>query len=137
MAAALQVRVVLDSPTPVYRQIADALRALCIDGRLTPGTKLPTIRELAASLGIHFNTVAEAYRVLADEGFLLIDGRRGVTVLDRQRPRTPNASAQADASSRLRNLIAELQSTGLSPDWIRSQLDAALKSHNLREANTK
>jgi DNA-binding transcriptional regulator YhcF (GntR family) len=44
------------------------------------------VRELAASLGIHFHTVAEAYRVLTDEGFLLIDGRRGATILDRAQP---------------------------------------------------
>ncbi len=128
MAASLQIRVVLDSPTPVYRQIVDALRSLCVDGRLSPGTRLPTVRELAASLGIHFNTVAEAYRVLADEGFLLIEGRRGVTILDRQRPRTPSANAQAEASSRLRNLIAELQSRGLSQDWIRHETEAALEA---------
>jgi DNA-binding transcriptional regulator YhcF (GntR family) len=127
----LQIRVLLDAPTPVYRQIADALRAHCVEGRLTPGTKLPTVRALAASLGIHFNTVAEAYRLLADEGWLSLDGRRGATLLDRRQPRTPNLSAQAAASSRLRHLIAELQSTGLSPDWIRSQLDAALQPHVL------
>jgi DNA-binding transcriptional regulator YhcF (GntR family) len=86
------------------------------------------VRELAASLGIHFNTVAEAYRVLADEGFLAIEGRRGATILDRALPRTPNASAQADAGSRLRHLVAELQSKGLSPDWIRSETEAALLS---------
>jgi GntR family transcriptional regulator len=128
MPSSLQIRIVLDSPTPVYRQIVDALRSLCVDGRLSPGAKLPTVRELAASLGIHFNTVAEAYRVLAEEGFLLIEGRRGVTILDRQRPRTPNATAQADASSRLRNLIAELQARGLSPDWIRHETEAALEA---------
>ncbi|MGA7158927.1 MAG: GntR family transcriptional regulator [Acidobacteriaceae bacterium] len=127
MSAPLQIRVVLDSPTPVYRQIADALRALCVDGRLTPGTKLPTVRELASSLGVHFNTVAEAYRLLSDEGWLIAEGRRGVTILDRQRPRSPNATAKADASSRLRHLLAELQAQGLSHDWIRQETEAALE----------
>jgi DNA-binding transcriptional regulator YhcF (GntR family) len=129
MASSLQIRVVLDSPTPVYRQIVDAIRAYCVSGSLVPGTKLPPVRELAASLGIHFNTVAEAYRVLADEGWLLIEGRRGATILDRQRPRTPNSTAQADASSRLRHLIAELQAKGLSQDWIRHETEAALEAN--------
>ena len=128
MAAALQIRVVLDSPTPVYRQIADAIRTHCVSGRLSPGTRLPTVRELAASLGIHFNTVAEAYRVLSDEGWLLIEGRRGVSILDRQLPRTPNATARADARSRLRHLIAELQALGLSQAWIRRETEAALET---------
>jgi GntR family transcriptional regulator len=128
MPPSLQIRVILDGPVPVYRQIVDAIRAHIVAGRLTPGTKLPTVRELAASLGIHFNTVAEAYRVLADEGFLSIEGRRGATILDRALPLTPKASAQADAGSRLRHLVAELQSKGLSPDWIRSETEAALLS---------
>jgi len=126
----LQIRVTLDGPTPVYRQIVDAIRAPIVAGRLTPGTRLPTVRELAASLGIHFNTVAEAYRVLADEGFLSIEGRRGATILDRAQPRAPNATAQADAGSRLRHLIAELQSKGLTPDWIRRETEAALLSES-------
>jgi GntR family transcriptional regulator len=126
MPPSLQIRVTLDGPTPVYRQIVDAIRAHIVAGRLTPGTRLPTVRELAASLGIHFNTVAEAYRVLADEGFLSIEGRRGATILDRAQPRAPSASAQADAGSRLRHLIAELQSKGLTPDWIRNETEAAL-----------
>jgi GntR family transcriptional regulator len=130
MNTSLQIRVVLDSPTPVYRQITDAIRAYCVAGRLTAGTKLPTVRELAASLGIHFNTVAEAYRVLSDEGWLLIEGRRGATILDRQRPRPPNLTAQANASSRLRHLIAELEAKGLSQDWIRRETEAALEAHN-------
>jgi GntR family transcriptional regulator len=130
MSNALQIRVLLDGPTPVYRQIVDAIRAHIVAGRLTPGTRLPTVRELAASLGIHFNTVAEAYRVLADEGFLSIEGRRGATILDRAQPRVPNATAQADAGSRLRHLIAELQSKGLTPDWIRRETEAALLSES-------
>ena len=126
MSNALQIRVVLDGPVPVYRQIVDAIRAHIVGGRLAPGTKLPTVRALAASLGIHFNTVAEAYRVLAEEGFLSIEGRRGAIILDRAQPRSPSPTAQADAGSRLRHLIAELQSKGLTPDWIRSETEAAL-----------
>lgn len=126
----LEISIVLDAAVPVYRQIADAIRTYCVGGALQPGMKLPTVRDLAASLGIHFNTVAEAYRVLADEGFLSIEGRRGATILDRAQPRVPNATAQADAGSRLRHLIAELQSKGLTPDWIRRETEAALLSES-------
>jgi GntR family transcriptional regulator len=124
----LQIRVILDGPTPVYRQIVDDLRSHIVAGRLTAGTKLPTVRDLAASLGIHFNTVAEAYRVLADEGFLAIEGRRGVTILDRAQPAAPTQDATADAASRLRNLVAELQSKGFGEHWILTEVASALKS---------
>jgi GntR family transcriptional regulator len=124
----LQIRVTLDGPVPVYRQIVDALRAHIVDGRLTPGTRLPTVRDLAASLGIHFNTVAEAYRVLADEGFLAIEGRRGATILDRAQPAAPNQDATAEGASRLRHFVAELQSKGFREDWILTEVISALKS---------
>ncbi|MBW4040064.1 MAG: GntR family transcriptional regulator [Acidobacteria bacterium] len=124
----LEIRVVLNSSTPVYRQVADAIRAHCVAGRLAAGTKLPTVRELAASLGIHFNTVAEAYRVLSDEGWLRIEGRRGATVMDRQQPRMPSVAAQAVEGSRLRHLIAELRAKGLSQEWIWKEMEAALET---------
>jgi DNA-binding transcriptional regulator YhcF (GntR family) len=65
----------LHSPIPLYRQIADAIRTLLVAGTLVPGDILPPVRRLAIDLGLHFNTVAEAYRALALEGWL--DLRRG------------------------------------------------------------
>ncbi len=128
MTPPLEIRVTLDGPVPVYRQIVDAIRAHCVAGHLTPGEKLPTVRELAASLGIHFNTVAEAYRVLADEGWLSLERRRGATVLDRRQPRAPAATTHMGESNRLRHLIAELQAKGFTHDWIRREVTAALEN---------
>ena len=70
MAGALRVSLNLESPIPAYRQIADDLRRHLVDERLKPGDLLPPIRQLALDLGVHFNTVALAYRLLADEGWL-------------------------------------------------------------------
>ncbi len=57
-------------------QIIDAIR----DGRLAPGTRLPTVRELAAELGLAVNTVARAYRELEAAGLLETRGRFGTYV---------------------------------------------------------
>ena len=70
MAGAPLVAINLSSPTPVYRQIAHDLRRHLVEQRLKPGDLLPPIRQLALDLGVHFNTVALAYRLLADEGWL-------------------------------------------------------------------
>jgi len=122
------ITITLDSPTPVYRQIADALRTHCVSGALQPGAKLPTVRDLAASLGIHFNTVAEAYRVLAEEGWLSLERRRGATILDREKPRAPNPTAQANEGGRLHHLVSELRAKGFTKDWIRREVLAALET---------
>src|SRR6202012_3809883 len=72
-----QLRIDPDLPVPVYRQVVDGLRSLLVERALEPGDALPTVRELGMELGVHFNTVAEAYRLLAAEGWLDLRRRRG------------------------------------------------------------
>jgi len=70
---------------PIYRQIVDQLRQLIAAGTLRPGAPLPSVRQLAADLGVNLNTVAIAYRELASEGLVEIKHGRGARVTaDRQ-----------------------------------------------------
>ncbi len=59
------------SRTPLWRQLAEALRLLILDGRLTLQTRLPGERELAAALNVSRTTIASALGQLREEGFLL------------------------------------------------------------------
>lgn len=113
-----------DSPVPAYRQIADALRRHLVDGHLKPGDHLPPVRQLALDLGVHFNTVAHAYRDLAEEGWLDLRRKRGALVVARDMPRTPDPPRVEALMARLRDLVAELRSEGLT----HAQLTAALRS---------
>jgi GntR family transcriptional regulator len=106
------IRIDLKSTTPVYRQIADALRALVVEKKLQPGDRLPTVRELGMELVVHHNTVAQAYRELASEGWLELVRGRGAAVRDRTRPR-PTKAVEANFEKRLRELIAIARSNGL------------------------
>ncbi len=65
---------------PIYRQIVDQLRQLIAAGILQPGDPLPSVRQLAADLGVNLNTVAIAYRELAGEGLVEIKHGRGARV---------------------------------------------------------
>jgi DNA-binding transcriptional regulator YhcF (GntR family) len=114
MKARPAIRIDLASPVPAYRQIAGALRALLVAGAFPVGDPLPTVRQLAVDLGVHHNTVAEAYRLLADEGWLALRRRHGAIVLDRSRPRPPR-EARTSLLRRLRELTAEAQAAGLAP----------------------
>jgi len=69
------VRVDTSSPVPPYEQIRARLAALITTGRLPEGERLPTVRQLAADLGLSAGTVARAYREL--EAAALIRTRRG------------------------------------------------------------
>ncbi|MBS2963023.1 aminotransferase class I/II-fold pyridoxal phosphate-dependent enzyme [Actinocrinis puniceicyclus] len=70
--------------------IAASIEAAITHGRLSPGTALPPVRELAAQLGVNPNTAASAYRLLRDRGTVETRGRHGTQV--RERPATSPAS---------------------------------------------
>lgn len=70
--------------------IAANIEAAISYGRLSPGSALPPVRELAAQLGVNANTAASAYRLLRDRGTVETHGRHGTQV--RNRPATSPAS---------------------------------------------
>lgn len=57
-------------PRPIYEQVRDALRQLILTGAIAPGEKLPSVRELAASLAINPNTIQRSYRELEALGLI-------------------------------------------------------------------
>jgi DNA-binding transcriptional regulator YhcF (GntR family) len=118
----LTIAVDLNASTPVYRQIVDALRHHLVEGRLRPGDLLPPVRQLAIDLGVHFNTVAQAYRLLAEEGWLDLRRRRGAMVLDRSHPAPPDRREQERSLHRLREVIAQLRAEGIPARSIAGRL---------------
>lgn len=65
----------------LYLQLAQAIRERIAAGALSPGTKLPSTREAAESLGVNRATVVEAYRWLRDEGWVRSGVGAGTFVL--------------------------------------------------------
>ena len=122
MAGALRVSVNLESPIPAYRQIAHELRRHLVEERLKPGDLLPPIRQLALDLGVHFNTVALAYRLLADEGWLQLQRRRGATVVARNAPRAVDRREVDGLLRQLSQIAAQLRGAGMSSRQISSAL---------------
>jgi DNA-binding transcriptional regulator YhcF (GntR family) len=123
----LAIEIHTDSPLPVYRQIADALRHHLVAARLKPGDLLPPVRQLAVDLGVHFNTVAQAYRILADEGWVDLKRRRGALVLERTAPRRRDEPRVDALLTRLRDLTAELRSAGVTQTQIAAAVRRAAK----------
>lgn len=71
----MKIPLVRQSPQPLYLQIRDYLSRLIQSGKLSPGTRLPSIRALSASIQVNKLTVIEAYGVLEADG--LIQPRQG------------------------------------------------------------
>jgi GntR family transcriptional regulator/MocR family aminotransferase len=72
---ALRIFIDRNAPTPLWRQISCALRALVDTGRLQPGQRLPSSRRFADELHVSRNTILAAYDDLAAQD--LLDGRTG------------------------------------------------------------
>ncbi|RSN04122.1 GntR family transcriptional regulator [Nonomuraea sp. WAC 01424] len=79
------------------RGVEDALRAALRDGRLPPGTRLPSTRALAAGLGLARGTVSAAYDQLAEEGYLSTRPGSGTVVADVPPP-SPRAASPRPAA---------------------------------------
>lgn len=126
MTPAPVLRIDLASPTPVYRQVAASLRTVLVAGELGEGDQLPTIRELAVDLGVHRNTIAEAYRVLAAEGWIELRRRHGARVVARPTP-VADAAGAAVFERRLRELAAEALASGLTRPSVGASLRAAAR----------
>ncbi len=118
------LRIDMDGADPVWRQIADQVRSLLVSGRLKPGARLATVRELAVDLGVNHNTVAEAYRRLAGEGFISLERGVGAVVVERAAPRA-NAGEQEKFGRKLRELIAQARAAGVAAPAVKAALERA------------
>ncbi|WP_062347089.1 GntR family transcriptional regulator [Herbidospora yilanensis] len=65
------------SPVPPFEQLRAQLARQIHDRTLAVGARLPTIRHLAADLGLAVNTVGRAYRELEEAGLIETRGRAG------------------------------------------------------------
>jgi GntR family transcriptional regulator/MocR family aminotransferase len=90
-----------DAALPPFLQIARALAADIQRGRLGPGDRLPGSRQLAASLGVHRNTVLAALAELTAEGWIETAAGRGTFVTrELPDPRAPVRSRRSGADAR-------------------------------------
>ncbi len=69
---------------PVYEQIKENFKSLIVTGAMVEGESLPSVRELAAVLGINPNTIQRSYKELEQEGFIYSVRAKGSVVAPRK-----------------------------------------------------
>ena len=94
---------------PIYRQVADEIKALIARGSLSEGMALPPVRQVADDLGVNLNTIAAAYRELQKEGLLKVRHGAGAVVSSRRLAQ----QSDADLRKALRASLAHLVLAGL------------------------
>ncbi len=115
----------LEGVVPLYRQIADGVRGLIAGGRLGEGDTLPSVRKLGGMLGVNLNTVAKAYRVLAEEGVVELRHGAAARVLA---PPPPEDARPLDeeAARQLVDAVGKLKVRGASEDAVREVFEGAM-----------
>lgn len=108
------VRIDANSAVPPFEQLRAQLVDAIRSGELAPGTGLPTVRQLAADLGLAKNTVARAYQALEADGLVRGEGRNGTVVLDRAATVDPGTATRLAAAAR--RYLAEVSRLGAHTD---------------------
>ena len=95
-------------PRPIYEQIKAELQRLILTQALSPGSKLPSVRELASQLAINPNTIQRAYHELDAEGYTVSIAGKGSFVAEiaviRRQQRQQEVELFLQAANRLRAL---------------------------------
>ncbi|MHC4731043.1 MAG: GntR family transcriptional regulator [Planctomycetota bacterium] len=104
------------SPIPLGEQVRRGLRRAIAEGELSPDDPLPSVRQLAADLGVNLNTVARAYRELEREGLVVTARGRGTVVAAR---RTHARLPRDDLRLRVRDLLADAKLAGYRKEEMR------------------
>ena len=107
---------------PIYLQIINQIREQVGNGTLKPGAELPSVRELAQSLGINLHTVRGAYLKLRDQG--IIELRLGRKARIARLPAPLNRrDAEVQLSQKIKELVTEAQLTGFSRERLHRLID--------------
>ena len=115
----LALRLDFDTGLPAYLQIYRQVQRHIDSGRLATGRQLPTVRELAVQLGVNFNTVARAYRLLDRSALVSAQQGRGTFITER------TAAARSNAVT-LQTLAAQYIAAARERGFSRAQIAAAV-----------
>ena len=83
------IQIDFNSSEAIYMQLCNQIIMGIATSKLQEGDPLPSVRQMADTIGINMHTVNKAYAVLKQEGFLRLDRRRGAVIaLDMDKLRT-------------------------------------------------
>jgi GntR family transcriptional regulator len=119
----MEIEVEFQSGIPLYEQIAHQILELIEAGALHPGDQLPTIRELAVKLGVNFNTVARAYRLLDNGKVISTQHGRGTFLLAPSAKKAARKHKAENIEDLTRFYIRKATNLGFLPEEIKACFD--------------
>lgn len=117
------MKIVIDhnSATAPYDQLRQQIIEQVHSGDLIAGTKIPTVRAMAADLGLAANTVAKAFRALSEQGVIETRGKQGTFIASGADP------VQARAEQAATSFAHTVRALGYSDAEIVAMVESALR----------
>ena len=110
------------SGIPIYLQVVERIKERLAAGQLKPGDQLPTVRSLALELRVNFNTIARAYRIMAESGIISTQQGRGTYILEVPSPEVSESIRLKALEDLTQRYLTDAERLGVSPE----ELDVAL-----------
>ena len=118
------------TPTPIWRQIVDQVRAAIASGELLPQDPLPSVRTVAATLVVNANTVAKAYAELARHGDVISEQGRGLFV-SREPPSLPGLERKKKLLLAVERVVTDAVHLGVSRHALLDAIERYCDKHDL------
>jgi len=115
----LDIKIEFQSGIPIYEQIAHRVLELIDAGELKSGDQLPTTRQLAVQLGINFNTVARAYRMLDQGGVISTQHGRGTFILEAKKQKRTKLGDRETIEELTKFYLRKAAYLGFEPEEIK------------------
>ena len=113
---------------PIYEQIRRQIIIGLAEGKLKAGDKLASVRELATDIGINLHTVNKAYKLLEEDGIIVMDRRFGSLISEKDYPM--KNFDQEKMESELDFLIAIAKLKGLSEEEFTAHINKKWENKN-------
>lgn len=129
----MEIEIEFQSGIPLYEQIAHQVLELIDSGGLSPGDQLPTTRELAVKLGVNFNTVARAYRMLDRGEIISTQHGRGTFILEQGEKKNARKQKVENIEELTRFYLRKATYLGFEPEEIRTCFEEMVERKDVKK----
>lgn len=114
---------------PIFEQIVSQVKELIAKGALAEGDKIPSVRELSATLLVNHNTVAKAYQELERQGVIVSIRGKGTYVAKAADAPGMMAERLSQLQEQLRQLVVEAHHLGIDENRLKRWIDEEMKRY--------
>jgi len=103
---------------PIFEQIAEMICKKIIEDTYPPGSRIPSVRELAVSLSVNPNTVVAAYNLLADKNIIITQRGIGYITTTDAKPLAKKYMENVLVHDELKRVLKDLKDLGIKEEQI-------------------